>query len=238
MIDLPMAPLVPSEPIAGDEQQLVLGFGYVHRQAHLVAQQVFQSATEISAVAKALEARGLLTEEELAPLREAEAERLNTLFRAQHVGVELDTRVPDKYAIPADSLPQIDCENRYHLCHAACCAMDFWLSPQDLDEGVVRFTYGRPYLIRQGADGYCAHLDRGANRCSVYQHRPSVCRTYDCRKDTRIWLDFEKSIINPELISFTPDGTRIVKFTTPQGEEGAAASDQMSASAPPTAGQP
>jgi hypothetical protein len=32
----------------------------------------------------------------------------------------------------------------------------------------------------------------------VYEHRPAICRTYDCRKDPRIWIDFEKRIPAPE----------------------------------------
>ena len=26
-----------------------------------------------------------------------------------------------------------------------------------------------------------------------------MCRTYDCRKDTRVWADFEKWELNPDL---------------------------------------
>jgi hypothetical protein len=33
----------------------------------------------------------------------------------------------------------------------------------------------------------------------VWQQRPIPCRGYDCRKDERIWLDFEKRIINPDF---------------------------------------
>jgi Fe-S-cluster containining protein len=58
---------------------------------------------------------------------------------------------------------------------------------------------GRPYLIAQGADGYCRHLDRCTCRCTVREHRPLPCRGYDCRNDKRVWLDFEKRIVNPEL---------------------------------------
>jgi hypothetical protein len=43
-------------------------------------------------------------------------------------------------------------------------------------------------------------LDRGACKCLVRTNRPLPCRAYDCRKDKNIWLDFEKQIINPEIL--------------------------------------
>ena len=64
-------------------------------------------------------------------------------------------------------------------------------------EGVVKWELGRPYMIARGADHYCAHLDRETHRCGVYAQRPIPCRGYDCRKDTRIWLDFEARVVNP-----------------------------------------
>jgi Fe-S-cluster containining protein len=48
-------------------------------------------------------------------------------------------------------------------------------------------------------DGYCTHLDRCTGGCRVYEQRPIPCRGYDCRKDKRIWLDFEKGVINPRI---------------------------------------
>jgi hypothetical protein len=33
----------------------------------------------------------------------------------------------------------------------------------------------------------------------VYANRPTICRTYDCRNDARIWADFDAYEINPDL---------------------------------------
>lgn len=122
-----------------------------------------------------------------------EGERMD---REDHVHVALND-VPDKYAL-AD-LPQIDCAARVHLCRARCCALSFPLSVQDLDEHVVRWDYGRPYQIRQRADGYCVHNGAGDRFCGVYEHRPAVCRAYDCRADARIWKDFAAGIVADDL---------------------------------------
>jgi hypothetical protein len=35
--------------------------------------------------------------------------------------------------------------------------------------------------------------------CTVHEQRPLFCRMYDCRKDPRIWLDFDRQVPNPSL---------------------------------------
>jgi Fe-S-cluster containining protein len=105
----------------------------------------------------------------------------------------------DKYATKG---PEIPCAELLHLCKARCCTMGFALSTKDLDEGIIRWDYGQPYMIRQRAsDGYCVHNDPATLACTVHAHRPLVCRTYDCREDNRVWVDFEKRIpatVQPE----------------------------------------
>ena len=77
--------------------------------------------------------------------------------------------------------------------------MIFPLSTADLDEGVIRWDYGRPYMIRQRAsDGFCVHNDPASHGCTVHTQRPSTCRRYDCRNDTRVWIDYDKRIPAPE----------------------------------------
>jgi len=73
------------------------------------------------------------------------------------------------------------------------------LTRQDLDEGIVRWDRDRPYLNQRQPDGYCVHCAHDSRRCTIYERRPGLCRTYDCRGDTRIWLDFERRIPNPSL---------------------------------------
>jgi Putative zinc- or iron-chelating domain len=94
---------------------------------------------------------------------------------------------------------EIDCENRIHLCKAACCRLPLALSKEDVQEGIVRWDLAQPYIIAQDKDGYCVHMDHQTCRCSVYTHRPIPCRGYDCRKDKRIWLDFEKRVVNSQV---------------------------------------
>lgn len=103
----------------------------------------------------------------------------------------------DKYIQGNEVL--IDCESRHDICKGVCCKFWFALSTQDVNESVIKWDYMQPYCIDRDKDGYCIHKDHSNHKCTVYENRPLVCRTYDCRRDNRIWLDFEKKIINPDL---------------------------------------
>lgn len=98
--------------------------------------------------------------------------------------------VPDKYAL--HDLPRIDCEARLSLCQARCCTLSFALSRQDVLEGLLRWDKRLPYRIARADNGYCVHNQRCV--CEVYAQRPAPCRSYDCRQDPRIWIDFEQRI--------------------------------------------
>ena len=107
------------------------------------------------------------------------------------------------YRIGEEAVPQqpvsIDCENRLALCHAACCRLRFALSASELEVGILQWDPDNPFLILQDAQGRCAHLEEESCRCSVYEHRPSPCRNFDCRHDDRIWLSFEERLVNPAV---------------------------------------
>ena len=124
---------------------------------------------------------------------------------AERAAAQAPTRVRlrmwiDKYQVPN---PDLDCAALLHLCHARCCSFSFDLTTQDLDEGVIKWEIERPYTIRHDGDGYCSHMDRPSLGCTAYGHRPAACRTFDCRQDRRVWLDFEQRLPAP-----MPDGLR------------------------------
>jgi len=166
------------------------GLRFVHMLNMQVKHDLFETSARLGALVEELVAKGhidaLALDERRARIREREAPR--QVERA-HVQV---ADVPDKYEL--GDLPAIPCAELIPLCKARCCKLAFRLSFQDLDEGVVEWDYAMPYVVRRRpTDGLCVHNDaRGA--CSVYEKRPASCRTYDCRKDPRIWADFEKRI--------------------------------------------
>jgi Fe-S-cluster containining protein len=179
-------------------EELVEGLRYVHHQLGANTGKALETASFLYALIELLMKKGLLTEQELNAQKVEVAKRLVEKFRERGMGAVFQDPEHDKYAF-AEKEVKIDCENRIPLCKAACCRLNFALSRQDIDEGIVKWDLGRPYMIAHDSDGYCRHLDRKGCRCTVYANRPVPCRAYDCRKDKRIWADFENRVINPNL---------------------------------------
>src|SRR6185295_11611246 len=123
------------EPAEGLREEIVGGLLYCHHRANSNTSKTL----EVSAFTYAL------------------IELLVEKFTDSGMGVEIQESKIDKYHF--DESPRIDCENRIHLCKAACCRLRFPLSRQDIEEGVVRWNLAHPYLIARRADGYCNHVD-------------------------------------------------------------------------------
>jgi hypothetical protein len=141
--------------------------------------------------------RGMLERDALETRQQETAERLRRQYLERGIAVAMQEFGVSKYKFQGDA--EIDCENRIHLCKASCCRLPLALSKEDVQEGIVRWDLGQPYIIARDKDGYCVHMDRKTCRCTVYSHRPIPCRGYDCRKDKRIWLDFENKVVNPRI---------------------------------------
>ena len=177
--------------------EVASGLQYTHSRANANTARLLEVSSFAYAAIELLAEKGLLSIEELDERKKAVADRLTEKFADQGMGVARQEPEHDKYTF--QNTVRIDCENRLHLCKAACCRMRFALSKQDVEEGVLKWDFARPYLIARGSDGYCIHLDRVKSNCSVHSHRPLPCRAYDCRNDKRIWADFENKVISPGL---------------------------------------
>jgi hypothetical protein len=188
-------PLVVAQPPS--RREIEEGLAYLHARVGATAARVLESASFVYALIELVVERGLLSIEEIDARKKQLAPRLLKRFESQDEGVAIQHSAHDKYETPQEV--QIDCANRLHLCKAACCKMVFPLSQQDVEEHVVHWELGQPYVIAKGEDGYCRHLDRQCLRCTVHAARPLPCRVYDCRNDPRIWLDFEGRVINPKI---------------------------------------
>jgi hypothetical protein len=156
-----------------------------HLAARVVAleEELGRRGGDAAALAAAVDAR---EGEVLAQIRAADDASHRRLHLAEPV---------DKYTVSSDGGPP--CAELIPLCGARCCKLPFPLTTQDLDEAIIQFDVGRPYLIRHDDDGHCSHLDRASRGCGVYDHRPAVCRQYDCRDDRRIWTDFATRTLAP-----------------------------------------
>jgi Fe-S-cluster formation regulator IscX/YfhJ len=187
-----------AEHLEALRKEVTAGFLDGHSRANKNAAKALEVASFCYALVELLEEKGLITFEELDERQKAVNKRLMRKFTDQGMGVvALQEFDQDKYQFNEEV--EIDCENRVHLCRAACCRLELALSKQDIEEGIVKWNLGKPYLIARDADGYCRHLDRESRRCSVWRQRPIPCRGYDCREDERVWLDFENGIVNPKL---------------------------------------
>ena len=177
--------------------EIAAGFRYTHFRADANTGKLLEVASFLYAAIDLLSEKGLLDIAVLDEHKKEVATRLKDKFTERGMGVCYQKLEQDKYSF--EGAAKIDCEKRIHLCKAACCRLPFALSKQDVEEGIVSWDFSRPYLIAHKPNGYCQHLDQEKKCCSVYAHRPVPCRGYDCRKDKRIWLDFENRVINPRI---------------------------------------
>jgi Fe-S-cluster containining protein len=172
-------------------EEVKRGLRFTHVMMSVNQDQGNEAVAYVQALADVLVEKGILKHEELEePLERAREEVAQVLMPRVRLA-----DMGDKYA--EGQAVEIDCFARIPLCHARCCSFKFFLTKQDLDEGVARWDYGNPYWIKQAADGYCVHSDPQTRGCTIHGKRPHVCRQYDCRNDKRVWIDFEKRIPAP-----------------------------------------
>jgi Fe-S-cluster containining protein len=183
-----------AEP-ASDE--VIRGLVYTHNRANANTAEVHRACSTLDALVEVLVERGVIAEEELETHREAAAASLRRRYVERGMAVAMQEFGVSKYDFQGGAV--VDCENRVHLCKAACCKLPLALSKEDIQEGAVRWELHQPYMLAHGEDGYCVHMNRETHRCGVYNRRPIPCRGYDCSKDERIWLDFENKVINPQI---------------------------------------
>lgn len=173
------------------------GLLYAHDRANANTAALHQASATLDAVVETLIAEGVLDPDRLDERRRSAGERRERQFFERGMAVALQEFDASKYEFEGGA--EIDCDSRLELCGAACCRLPFALAREDIEEGVLRWDLGRPYMIAQRHDGCCVHMDRATHRCGVYEQRPIPCRGYDCREDGRIWLDFERRVVNPAI---------------------------------------
>jgi len=174
------------------------GFLGTHTQLSRSFGELFQLSARLTGLAELLVEKGVLQAAEI----QGAVERASVQLQGSELGKGLKFALlsgrPDKYQVVPT---QVNCAERLPYCQSACCSLDVVLSPQDVEEGAVRWDLAQPYNLRRSGDGYCCHLQRDSGGCEVYERRPYVCRSYSCAEDKRIWLDFEKMIPNEETVA-------------------------------------
>ena len=183
-----------TENVARALAEIERGLRFSHVMMSVNQDQGNEAVAYVQALADVLVEKGILRHEELEePLERAREEIAQVMMPRVRLA-----DMGDKYA--EGQAIEIDCASLIPLCKGRCCTFKFFLTKQDLDEGVARWDYGNPYWIKQAADGYCGHSDPQSRACGIHAKRPHVCRTFDCRNDKRIWIDFDKRIPAPMQI--------------------------------------
>lgn len=175
--------------MSSDDDDVAAGLRRLYELASQSHGEVTGVADRVAALVEELTARGLVD-----PRRVEAGRKRRQAAHQERPSVELAPR-SDKYALTV--LPEIDCASLLPICQGRCCKLQISLSEQDLDERILRWDYAQPYRLKKRTDGYCVHSDAQTRACTVYEQRPATCRTYDCREDRRIWLDFERRIPAP-----------------------------------------
>lgn len=179
------------------EKQIENGHLFLHTVLSKYAVHQNEMESFLYGMVDLLIEKGLLSQEELqAKVAQVRAEIIQK-GEAIHPGVALRKEKPDHAKDPPSP---VNCAERLHICKAACCKLNFALSPREVESGKIKWDLGQPYHIRTGNKGYCTHLDENRCVCTIYSDRPKVCQTYSCANDKRIWLDFEKMEINQPWI--------------------------------------
>ena len=173
------------------------GLLYTHSRLNANTKKTLEAASFLYALVELLDEKGLIAIKELDERKQVVGQRLVEQLRQNGSGVVLQDPEYDKYGFGQEVT--LDCARRIHVCRAACCRLPFALSKQDIREGIVHWELGQPYMIAHDGNGTCCHLDPETRRCTIWEHRPVPCRGFDCRKDKRIWLDYENGTLRPEV---------------------------------------
>ncbi len=176
--------------------QMERGSLFTHTSLTRLSARINESDSFLYAMVDLMVKKGLLTTEEITEfVQEVRNESIEKMETA-HPGLALR----DDRGGEAEYTP-VNCEERWSVCKAICCKLDFALNAEEVENGHVKWDMGRPYFIRHNKQGFCTHLNQENKCCGVYEDRPKVCKKYSCAKDERIWKDFEKMELNHEWIN-------------------------------------
>ena len=177
------------------ERQVERGNLFAHTVLTEQAVRANENEAIVNGLVDLLIRRELVEPDEL--LRAVESARRQTAESGQLATVGVAIRIDGEAPVPTVA---VNCEERLHLCKAACCRMRFALSAEEIEAGPMTWDLGQPYYNRRSETGYCQQIDEETLGCGVYEERPPVCRHYSCAGDSRIWKDFDAMELNHEWI--------------------------------------
>lgn len=181
------------------ENQMIRGQLSTHSTLSKICGRINDLEAFVFGINDALIEKGILSSKFL--FSKIESVKKNMMDREETVDAGIAMRVDKEDAV----FQPVNCMERLHICKGICCKLNFPLSQTEVEGGIVKWDLGKPYYIRHRADGYCCHLGAEGN-CSIYANRPTVCKTYSCYGDERIWKDFDQMVLNEEWINDNLEG--------------------------------
>ena len=183
------------EPIKDEE--ILEGFINTYFNLDDSISRIYQASTNLYTLIELLMEKGIINKSEFEKRKKGIEKQTIESYKKAGIGILLhDHAWTDKYQLTNDA--KIDCQSRMHICKAVCCRFTYCLSIQDVHEG-IRWNLSKPFTSMIGDNGYCIYFKEKKMKCSIYEQRPLGCRLFDCRTDQRIWLDFDKKIIRPNV---------------------------------------
>ena len=176
------------------ERQVERGSFFTHTLVSSFADRLNELEPILYGLVDALVARGVVDRDAL--LVACAATRDELAQHEQQINPGLAIRVDDAGGEPV----VVDCARRMPICRSVCCKLSFALTVDEIESGKVRWDLGQPYFIRHEADGHCSHRHAATGGCTIYEHRPGVCKHFSCANDARIWKDFERMELNQEWL--------------------------------------
>jgi Fe-S-cluster containining protein len=175
------------------------GLEYIHSRVSFNTRKTLESSAFLYSLIELLDEKGLISIAEIDERKKKVAGRLIKKFEESRIGLLYQEPGEDKYTFSKNS--DIDCAKYLNSCKAVCCKLPFALSKQDVDERILHWEFGRPYLIAHDGEGYCSHLNQENYKCTAYDHRPLPCRGFSCRENEKwpVWKDFDTKVINSEF---------------------------------------
>lgn len=168
---------------------------FTHTALTRISARVNESESFLYALIDLMVRKGLITPEDITETVQQVRQEMIEKQEAVHPGLALRVDGEDD-----DEYTPLNCKDRWHVCQAICCKLDFALNAEEVEGGNIKWDMGRPYYIRHEQNCFCTHLDLKTRQCGIYHHRPAVCKKYSCAEDSRIWKDFEALELNHDFI--------------------------------------
>ena len=116
--------------------EVLRGLIYAHNRANANTAVAHEANATLRALVELLVEGGVVDGEAVEERRGKAAEQLRREYLERGMAVAMQEFGVSKYEFKGGA--EIDCENRLHLCRAACCRLPFALSKHDVQEGIVK----------------------------------------------------------------------------------------------------